>query len=109
MIGRSKINNLQYVDATLVLTASEKKVTFIMFRFRMISERYGLKLNQNKINLIILDKPNNYQLCTLAKNCEISNSKTIQLLVFINYKHRRCREEIRRCIAKKRTATAKLW
>ena len=49
--GRN-INNLKYVDDTTLMTESEEKLKSLLMKVKEESEKIGLKLNIQKMNII---------------------------------------------------------
>ena len=48
-IGRRNINNLKYVDDTILMAENEEQLKSLLMRVKGESERAGLKLNIKKI------------------------------------------------------------
>ena len=47
-IGGKNINNLRYVDDTILVAETEEKLKSLLMRVKEESERAGLKLNMKK-------------------------------------------------------------
>ena len=47
-IGRKNINNLRYVDDTMLMAEREEELKSLLMRVKKESERAGLKLNIKK-------------------------------------------------------------
>jgi len=58
-VGGRRINNLRCADDTLIIASTILKITEIMSRLSVISEKYGLKINKSKTKIMIVDKQDN--------------------------------------------------
>ena len=52
-IAGRKINNLRYADDTTLMAESEEKLKSLLMKVKEESEKVGLKLNIQKINIIL--------------------------------------------------------
>ena len=53
-IARKNINNLRYADATTLMVESEEKLKNLLMKVKEESEKVGLKLNIQKIKIMIM-------------------------------------------------------
>ena len=51
-IGGRNINNLRYADDTTLMTESEEELKSLLIKLRVESEKVGLKLNIQKMNIM---------------------------------------------------------
>ena len=51
-IARRNINNLRYADATMLMAESEEKLKSLLMKVKEESEKVGLKLNIQKMNIM---------------------------------------------------------
>ena len=52
-IARKNINNLRYADDTTLMTESEEELKSLLMKVKEESEKVGLKLNIQKIKLVV--------------------------------------------------------
>ena len=52
-IARRNLNNLRYVDDTTLMAESEEELKNLLMKLKEESEKVGLKLNIQKIKIII--------------------------------------------------------
>ena len=52
-IAGRNINNLRYVDDTTLMAGSEEELKSLLMKVKEESEKVGLKLNIQKINIIL--------------------------------------------------------
>ena len=52
-IARRNINNLRYVDDTTLMAESENKLKSLLMKVKEKSEKFGLKLNVQKTNIMV--------------------------------------------------------
>lgn len=57
-IGGTKISNLRYADDTTLLASTETELIEIIEKLEDISQQYGLEINHNKTNIMIVDRKN---------------------------------------------------
>ncbi|XP_037866981.1 uncharacterized protein LOC119628534 [Bombyx mori] len=55
-VGGVKISNLRYADDTTLVASSEKEMEELLRRLVIVSEEMGLKINQPKTKIMIVDK-----------------------------------------------------
>ena len=51
-IARRNINNLRYIDNTILMAESKEELKSLLMRVKMESEKAGLKLNIQKTKII---------------------------------------------------------
>jgi len=56
-IAGRNINNLRYVDYTTLMAESEEKLKSLLMKVKEGSEKVGLKLNIQKMKIVVLVPP----------------------------------------------------
>ena len=99
-IAGRNINNLRYADDTTLMAESEEELKSLLMKLKAESEKLGLKLNIQKINII--DSGH-------MTSCEIDGEtmKTVRDFIFWGSKITAdgdCSHEIKRCLLPGRKA-----
>lgn len=59
-VARKKISNLRYADDTTLIAASEDEMLELIWRLEHESELFGLRINNSKTKIMIIDKQAHY-------------------------------------------------
>ena len=68
-IARRNINNLRYADDPTLMAESEEELKSLLIKVKEKSEKVGLKLNIQKINIMASGPISSVQFSSFAQSC----------------------------------------
>ena len=69
-IARRNINNLRYINDTILMAESEEKLKSLLMKVKVESEKVGLKLNIQKTKIMASGPITSWQICgETMKDC----------------------------------------
>ena len=93
-IARRNINNLRYADDTTLMAESEEELKSLLMKVKEESEKFGLKLNIQKMKIIASGPITSWQI-------DGETVETVADLIFLGSKITAdgdCSHEIKRCL-----------
>ena len=103
-IAGRNINNLRYADDTTLMAESEEELKSLLMKLKEESEKLGLKLNIEKINIMASSPITSWQI-------DGETMETVADFIFLGSKITAdcdCSHEIKRCLLLERKAMTKL-
>jgi len=99
-VNDRRINNIRYADDTVLLGSPEACLQMLLNVVQTSSERYGFKLNINKIKIVFMSKqsPIETSLSTTVNNIKTEQVQHFNYLAYWLTTYGRCGKEIRRRI-----------
>ena len=64
-VGDNHINNLKYMDDTVLIAGSEEKLQNVFTTATIESENKGLQLNANKTECMVISKQSDISVCNI--------------------------------------------
>jgi hypothetical protein len=108
-IGSKRVNNLRYADDTAIIATNENDLMLLMNKLEEESEKCGLRVNQNKTKIMIIDRDQDEGRTVIPNIDTVRNFKYLGAI--INNKGT-CDEEIRSRCGQARSAMSsleKIW
>ena len=103
-IAGRNINNLRYAGDTTLMAESEEEIKSLLMKVKEESEKAGLKLNIQKINIMTLGPITSWQI-------DVEKMKTVAAFIFLGFKITAdgdCNHELKRHLLLGRKAMTKL-